>query len=176
MMRRLALLALPLAAWAQTPAEMVQAAREVMEAAPYCFLITVDRAGQPQARLMQQFPPEADLTVWMGTNPKSRKVAQIRATPRATVACSDAKGPGYVTLTGRARVVDNLTERRRRWRADWDAHFPGGPAGPNYALIEFSPERLELVSGTHKIGITPGSPRPPALVRRSGVWQRPPGE
>lgn len=175
-MRRFALILAPLAAWPQTPDELVRAAREVMEAAPYCFLVTADAGDQPQARLMQQFPPEADLTVWMGTNPKSRKVAQIRANPRTTVACSDAKGPGYVTLTGRARIVDNLTERRRRWRADWDAHFPGGPAGPNYVLIEFAPERLELVSGAHGIGVAPGSLRPPALVRRAGVWQRPPRE
>jgi general stress protein 26 len=165
------LLCAPLAAAAQTPEEMLRAAREVMEAAPYCFLITVDGAGQPQARLMQQFPPEADLrAVWMGTHPASRKAAQIRANPRAALACSHAAGPGYVTLTGRARLEDDPALRRKYWRPDWDAHFPGGPGGPGYILIEFTPERLELVSGAHKTGVTPASPRPPALVRRGGAW------
>jgi general stress protein 26 len=167
----LCLFALPVLLAAQPVETWVRAAHEVIEAGKYCFLITVDAAGQPQARLMQQFPPEPDLTIWMGTNPRSRKVAQIRANPRATVACSDAEGPGYVTLTGRARLVESLTERRKRWRADWDAHFPGGPAGANYILIEFLPERMELVSGRHNLAATPGTPRPPTLVRQRGVWR-----
>lgn len=165
------LLTLPALLAAQAPATLMQAAREVIDASRYCFLITAESGGQPQARLMQQFPPEADLTIWMGTNPRSRKVAQIRANPRAAIACSDAEGPGYVTLTGRARIVESIAERRKRWRDDWDAHFPGGPAGPNYILIEFQPSRLEIVSGRHGIGAEPGTPRAPALVRQGGIWR-----
>lgn len=167
----LLLISSPLSLSAQAPDQLLQAAREVIAAARYCFFITNDSSGQPQARLMQQFPPGDDFTIWMGTNPRSRKVAQIRANPRAAVACSDADGPGYVTLTGRARLVDSLPERRKHWRSDWDAHFPGGPDGPNYILIEFLPGRLEIVSGRHKIGVAPNSPRPPALLFRNGEWQ-----
>jgi general stress protein 26 len=167
----LLLVSSPLPLFAQAPGELLQAAREVIAASRYCFFITSDDSGQPQARLMQQFPPDDHFTIWMGTNPRSRKVVQLRANPRATVACSDADGPGYVTLTGRARLVDSLPELRKRWRPDWDAHFPGGPEGPNYILIEFSPARLEIVSGRHKIGVEPNSPRPPALLFRNGQWQ-----
>jgi len=170
MIARLALLLLPALAAAQAPDAMLAAARDVMAAAEYCFLITVDQDGQPQARLMQQFPPTANFTVWMGANPRSRKIAQIRANPRATLACSHAAGPAYLTLNGSARVVDNAAERRKHWRPDWDLHFPGGPTGPNFILIEFTPERLELISAKHEIGIAPASLRPPALVRRGSQW------
>jgi general stress protein 26 len=170
MTARLALLLLPALAAGQTPEAMLKAAREVMTAAEYCFLVTVDDSGQPQARLMQQFPPTPDFTIWMGTNPRSRKVAQIRARPRTAVACSDTKGPAYLTLTGRARIVDDPAERLKHWRADWDIHYPGGPGGPNFVLIEFVPERLELISAAHQIGIAPASLRPPALVRRGKQW------
>lgn len=171
MFRWLALLWMPALAAAQTPAEMLRAGREVMAGAEYCFLITVDAAGRPQARLMQQFPPDADFTVWMGTNPRSRKVAQIRANPKAALACSDPKGPGYLTLNGEARVVEDRAERRRHWRPDWDGHFPGGPEGANFVLVRFVPERLELISGKHGIGVKPGSLRAPAMVRRGGEWR-----
>ena len=167
----LLLITSPLPLFAQATGELLQAAREVIAASRYCFFITSDNTGQPQARLMQQFPPGPDFTIWMGTNPRSRKVAQVRANPRTAVACSDPDGPGYVTLTGQARPVDALPERRKHWRPDWDAHFPGGPEGPNYILIEFSPGRIEIVSGRHKIGVEPGSPRPPALLLRNGQWQ-----
>jgi general stress protein 26 len=167
----LLLMSSPFALVAQAPDELLQAAREIIAASRYCFFITNDNSGQPQARLMQQFPPDDNFTIWMGTNPRSRKAAQIRANPRAAVACSDVDGPGYVTLTGRARLVDSPPELRKRWRPDWDAHFPGGPDGPNYILIEFSPSRLEVVSGRHKIGVAPNSPRPPALLLHNGQWQ-----
>ena len=42
--------------------------------------------GQPQARLMDAFEPEADLTVWLATNARTRKVRQLRHDPRATLA------------------------------------------------------------------------------------------
>ena len=57
------------------PAERVMvAARATIKASGFCFLITVDSDGQPQARLMDPFTPEDDMTVWMGTNRNTRKV------------------------------------------------------------------------------------------------------
>jgi len=146
---------------------LLRAARETVEAAKYCFLITVDAAGQPQARLMEPFAPDRDLVVWMGTTPGSRKVTQIRANPRATLACHNPKGPDYVTLVGRARVIDDLAERRRRWRPGWEAFFPGGPDGQNYILVELTPSRVEVISHTHKIANAPEA-RGPAMVERKG--------
>ena len=144
------------------------AARETVEAAKYCFLITVDAAGEPQARLMEPLAPEADLTVWMGTKPDSRKVAQIRKNPRASLACYHAKGPDYVTLIGRARIVEDLAERRRRWRPGWEAFYPGGPEGKSYVLIELTPSRVEVISHTHTIAVD--SPGPAMAVREKGRW------
>src|SRR5690242_16872623 len=93
---------------------VLEVARMTIKSAGSCFLITVDQAGQPQARLMNQFDPEADMTVWMGTNRNTRKVGQIRRNARVTMACYDQKGAGYVTLLGRARVVEDLEQRKQR--------------------------------------------------------------
>ncbi len=169
------LIAAASAAIAQAPPEgtdrILNAAREVMAAAQFCFLITLDGSAQPQARLMEPFPPEEDFRVWMGTNPASRKVGQIRSNPRATLAYHDSKGPGYVTLVGRIRLATDLSERRRRWRADWETHFPGGPEGANFVALEFTPDRIELISIRH--GVTPaaGSTRPVILERRGARWE-----
>lgn len=161
---------LVLPAATQDPQQLLTAARELMDSAEYCFLITVDPAGQPQARLMHPFPPEPDLRIFLGTNPKSRKVAQIRSNPRATLACYDPKGPGYVTLLGSARLVETPSERRKRWRKGWEEFFPGGPEGSNYVLIELTPGRVELISPKHGIGTAPGSLRAPAIERKGGAW------
>jgi len=165
-----AILNLVLALPAQpTPQSILDAARAVMQSAEFCFLVTVDSATEPHARLMQPFPPDAQMKVWLGTNPTSRKIAQIRGNPRTTLAYYDKAGPNYVTLTGTSRIVDTPSERRKHWRKEWQAFFPGGPDGSNYTLIEFIPQRIELISATHKIAVEPTSP-PAILYRTPSGW------
>ncbi|MBI3684124.1 MAG: pyridoxamine 5'-phosphate oxidase family protein [Acidobacteria bacterium] len=148
----------------------LEAARAVISSARYCFLITLD-GGQPQARLMEPLATEADMRIWFGTNPKTRKVGQIRRNPRSTVACYDPAGPNYVTLLGHARIVEDVAERRRRWRDGWEKFFPGGPAGPNYLLVEFTPDRIEIVSNTHGVANQPASLAPLILQREGKGWK-----
>lgn len=54
-------------------------------------------------RLMRPFPPEADLTIVFGASPKSRKVAEIRAEARATLAFEHEAEEACVTLQRYAR-------------------------------------------------------------------------
>jgi predicted pyridoxine 5'-phosphate oxidase superfamily flavin-nucleotide-binding protein len=75
---------------------LIAAALDVMKASRYCVLITVDSAGQPHARAMDPFPPEEVLTIWLGTNSRSRKVREIRDNPRVTLYYADPEGGGYM--------------------------------------------------------------------------------
>lgn len=162
---------LPAAAPAEKGAqEVLEAAKATMKAARFCFLITLDAAGQPQARLVGPFDPEPEMTVWMGTNRTTRKVGQIRRNPRVTLAYYDAQGSGYVTLIGKARLVESREKRRRRWRKEWEPFYPGGPEGNTYLLIEFTPTRIEVMSGAHHIASEPLAWRPAILERQAGGW------
>lgn len=130
-------------------ATVLAAAAEVMKEARYCALITVDDSGRPQARAMDALPPEGNLTVWLATNPKSRKVAQIRKDPRVTLYYFDPSAQAYVTLFGRARLVDDPAEKQKRWKPGWEAFWPD--RDKSFLLVEVTPERLEVVSPKHKI-------------------------
>ena len=153
------------------PAERVlEVARATIKASGFCFLITVDQESQAQARLMDPFTPEDDMTVWMGTNRHTRKVQQIHRNARVTLACSDQKGQGYVTLLGRARVVEDLEERKKRWRKEWAGFYPGGPEGETYVLIEFIPAQIEVMSIQHKIASEPLAWKPAILVKKGVNW------
>lgn len=160
-----------LAQEAVAPEERVlAAARETMKAARYCFLITLDESGDPQARIMDPFDSEPDMRVWMGTNRRTRKVAQLRKNPRATLAYYDAAGSGYVTLIGRARLVEDVKERERRWREEWRPFYPDGPAGSTYILIEFTPTRIEVMSLRYAVASDPLAWRPAILARKGSRW------
>lgn len=45
--------------------QVIAAAKEIMQAARYCTLITIGSGGQPQARIVDPFPPEEDLTIFL---------------------------------------------------------------------------------------------------------------
>jgi general stress protein 26 len=136
---------------APAPEAIVGAARDLMQAVRYCAVVSVDAAGQPQARTMDVFPPDENMVVWFATNPKSRKVDQIRKNPRVTVHCYDAHAPelGYVSIQGRARLVTDPAEKQRRWKEGWEVHWPNRDEG--YLLVVITPERLEMFSPKHGI-------------------------
>ena len=131
-----------------------------MIAAESCALVTLGVDGHPQARMMNPFAPEPGLTVWMATNPSTRKVADMRTDQRVTLVYFDRDDPGYVTLLGDARLVNDPAEKRARWKDDWTLYYPGGPESSDYLLIEFVPQRIEVVSLKYGIASDPQAWKP----------------
>jgi general stress protein 26 len=124
--------------------ELIVAAREIIATARYCALITADSKGRIHARTMDPFPPDDHLVIWFGTNPKSRKVAEIRRHSRVTLYYFDRESPAYVTITGFARLVNNPAEKARHWKDEWKAFYPNREKG--YLLIAVTPQELEIVN------------------------------
>ena len=147
---------------APTPERTVvlKAAREVMLKARYCDLVTIGPAGQPHARPVDPFAPEDGLTVWIATNPASRKVREIRDDARVTLMYLDPAGDGYVTLIGKATLVNDPVEKARRWKDDWLAFYKDKNRGDDYLLVRVVPSRVEIVSGAHGIANDPQTWRP----------------
>lgn len=131
---------------AQTPsrAELLGIAREVVAAAPFVSLATVDEDGHPAVRAMDPLPPDENWVVWLATNPDSRKVEQLRARPQVALHYLDADGASYVTFVGRARLVDDPAVKARHWKESWTPFYPDRDEG--VLLIEVTPIRLEVVS------------------------------
>jgi general stress protein 26 len=130
-------------------AALIAAAREIMAAQTYCALITLDEAGRPQVRTMNPFPPEEDMSVWIATNTRSRKIQQIRKDPRVTLYYSNhGTAIGYVAINGRAELTEDMAEIQKRKRAYWDQAFPGLK---NLTLIKVVPERIEVIN--YKAGL-----------------------
>ena len=132
--------------YAQQPtprATLIAAAREIIAAARFCALVTVDDSGQPHARGMDPFEPDEDFTIWMGTNRHTRKVREIARDPRVTLYCQNPQGSGYVTIMGTARLVDDPAEKARRWKTEWDQFYPDRDR--EYLLIAVTPRRMEVI-------------------------------
>jgi general stress protein 26 len=141
---------------------LIATAREIMKTARYCALITLDSAGRAQARTMDPFPPDENMVVWLGTNPKSRKVAEIRRNHRVTLYYFDSEGQAYVTISGIARIVSDPKEKAKRWKDEWKAFYPDREK--NYLLIAVIPEQLEVVSEKKGVIGDPHTWTPPSIT------------
>jgi general stress protein 26 len=144
---------------------LIATAREIMKTARYCALITLDTTGRPRARTMDPFPPDEQMVVWLGTNSKSRKVAEIQRHHRVTLYYFDREDQAYVTISGRARIVSDPKEKAKHWKGEWKDFYPDRER--SYLLIAVIPQKLEVIN--QKQGIIGNSVTwtPPAVTFRS---------
>lgn len=119
-------------------------ARNIVDSARCHALVTVDEDGKPHARQMAPFKPEADWTIWLGTFPKSRKIKQIKNNPNVVVFYYDTKGMSYVSVAGKASIVNDPELKAKYWVEGWKRYYPD--RDKQYILIKVTPEKLEICS------------------------------
>ena len=141
--------------------KLIETARDIMTTTRYCALITADSKGNADARTMDAFAPDENMIVWFGTNPLSRKVAEIRRNPRVTLYYFDLERLAYVSFQGIARVVTDPEEKRQHWKEDWKAFYPDREQ--SYMLIAVRPVRIEVVNTKAGIVGTGRDWQPPSV-------------
>lgn len=134
-------------------------ARKMMARAGKCALITVGTSGYPSVRMMDPMLPQEDFVVWMATNPKSRKVTEIRENSQATLYYADDSSQGYVSLVGHAYIIEDEEAKEKYWKQEWTPFYPDKNDG--LVLIRFEPLKIELVS--YKDGI----------ISEQSTWEAP---
>ena len=122
---------------------LLSAAREMMAAAKYCTLITLDTTGSPSARTMDPFAPDENMVIWLGTNGNSKKVKEINRDARVTLFYQAANGVGYVLIKGHAFLVDDPQKKQTYWKKEWERFYAGQKEA--YTLIKVVPDRLEII-------------------------------
>lgn len=142
--------------------ELIAAARETMLTVRYCALITQDSSGRPQARTLDPFPPDENMVVWLGTNPRSRKVAAIRRNSRVTLYYFDREAQAYVTIYGSAQLVNDPKAKLKWWKDEWKEFYPDRTK--DYLLIRVTPKKLEVVNVKKGIVGDPHSWKPPSVT------------
>ena len=144
-------------------AEIRSAAFAVMTAARYCTLITIGPDGQPQARIVDPLIAENEGTIWIATNPLTRKVEEIKRDPRVTLMFFNPAASEYVTVLARASLVTDATRKSAHWKAEWKPFYKEQAAGADFMLFEVKPFRLEVSSARHQLNNDPKTWRPVIL-------------
>lgn len=126
--------------------EILVAARSIIQSARFSTLVTLGEKGDPQARIVDPFAPDSTFTVWVATNPLTRKVGQIKRDARVVLLWFETGNPGYVSLSGRAALVSDSAEKAKHWKEDWKDLYRNRNHGDDYLLIRVIPTHMEVVS------------------------------
>lgn len=129
-------------------------------------IIAAARSITGKARVVDPFVPEDDLTIWIATNPLSRKVGEVAANPRVTLLYFDTAAESFVTVIGAAQVVRDPAEKAKRWKTEWVSFYKDANRGDDYLLIRVTPSRLEVVAESLGMINDPGTWRPVILDLR----------
>jgi general stress protein 26 len=141
---------------------LIKAAREIMLSTHFCALVTIDSTGLPQVRTMNPFPLKDDMVIWFATGRKSRKVKDMRHNPNVCVYFADHKNAsGYVTINGRAEVIDDRELLVKMKRDYWESI-------PNwqdiFVLIKITPVTLDVTNYARGIAGDPETSRAPRVI------------
>jgi general stress protein 26 len=70
-------------------------------------------------------------------------VADLQRDPAVNVGYADPGRDSYVSVSGKATVVDDADRKKRLWSKFAEAWFPGGPEDPDLALVRVQIEQAE---------------------------------
>jgi general stress protein 26 len=87
---------------------------------------------------------EFDSTLWFFVSRGAEFVAELANAPLVNVSCMDSKDNFYLSISGRATLVDDPDKARSLWSVMNEAWFPKGPTDPDLALLRIDVERAEL--------------------------------
>jgi PPOX class probable FMN-dependent enzyme len=115
-------------------------------------LCTVDEKGEPRGRMVVvRSLDEKSGEIWMATDGRSAKVAQLIAHPVAELVFWSGSEREQFRLHGKARIVRDLPERADHWRMMSDATratyywpTPGEPRREGQAFAEGIPAGLSV--------------------------------
>ena len=128
----------------QEEKNILNMADTIIKSAYYTTLITLDNNNQPRARIVEPFLPKKNYVIWMATNPKSRKVTQIKNNSKTTLHYFDKNKLAYVSLMGNAFLVNDDATKNKIWKDGWEKFYPNKKA--DYLLIKFIPKTIELIN------------------------------
>ena len=128
---------------------LLKVSHAIIDSARCRVLVTVDEYGKPHAREMDPFIPGDDMVVWLGTSPVTRKVKQIEKNPNVVVFFYDTKGLSYVSIEGKAALINDPALKSKYWKSYWEQYYPD--RNKDFILIKVTPVRLELVSYKYKL-------------------------
>lgn len=146
--------------------------RTLLDKAKYGFFISHGADGWCSTRYVQPICEwnGDELCIWVGTSASSRKIAEVRANNKITMAFGNDPAGANLMVYGTAEISRDPELCRKYWKPEWRLFFPEGPKSDDLIVVAIKPERIELMDLKRNI-----IPEPFGLVGlevrvKEGIW------
>jgi general stress protein 26 len=78
---------------------------------------------------------DEDASLWFFMSRRGDAVADIAAEPAVNIVYADTEADDYVSVSGQARVVEDMAKKKQLWNKMTEAWFPAGVDDPDLALV-----------------------------------------
>jgi general stress protein 26 len=123
--------------------ENVRKLAELIKDIRVAMLTTVENDGTLHSRPMATQEAEFDGSLWFFTWRETAKVHDIEHDQHVNLAYASPSDERYVSVSGRARLVNDPAKAKELWSPLLKAWFPKGLDDPNLGLLRVDVEKAE---------------------------------
>jgi general stress protein 26 len=148
---------------------------KIVEKIGTCMLATRS-AAKTHSRPMHAMLDRRAGCLWFITDQRGAKDDEIKAAPDVCLAFADTGSNTYLSITGRAEVMDDAAKARELWNNEAQAWWPKGPADPEVRVLRVIPDSAEYwdtrghsITVALKLAVARLSGKPPDLGENKKV-------
>ena len=117
----------------------------------YALLTTTSAEGALHSRPLTTLDWEFDGVAWFLVPRDSRLATELGATPEVNLAYASPADDTFVSLAGRAQVLQDPARAQALWNRWAEMFFPGGPASPEVGVLRVEARSAEYWTGPNDL-------------------------
>lgn len=117
---------------------------ELIKDIRFAMLTTSNEAGELHSRPMTTVQEEHDGILWFIIGRSAQSSADILLHSQINLSYSDPETHCYISVNGRAMLVEDHALIRKFWQADYSVWFPKGVDDPDLVLLKVIVEKAEV--------------------------------
>jgi general stress protein 26 len=137
-------------------AEDAREVAELIKDIDICMFVTRSNGSVRGRPMSNNGKVEFDGDNWFFSYRDSGKVAEIEADPTVELAYIATDRGTWVSVEGRAEVVEDDARKRELWEEDLEDWFQGGPDDDRIVLLKVRADRIHAWAQGEELVIEPG--------------------
>jgi general stress protein 26 len=125
--------------------------RKLIKDVKYALLTTATRDGTLHSRPLTSLDWEFDGVAWFLVPRDSRLVTEVSAIPDVNLAYAAPEDDTFVSLAGRAQVLQDPARARELWNRWAQMFFPRGPDSPEVGVLRVEVRSAEYWTGPNDL-------------------------
>ena len=127
----------------QLNVEQVKTTEDFINSLMYTVIATNNPQTGARISNLNNMPGQKLDKLYFATDSASKKAANIKADPRCELMYTN--GNSQLMLSGKAMVIEDKAVKNAKWIDFMYDHFPDGPEGEQFCLIEFTSESARIM-------------------------------